>query len=173
MSSENPCRWNLPKKKLILDTTICIDLFHGQLLDKATKLPYELALPDVIVHELISPPGEMFIQAGFSEIHLSGEYSEQIILLRNHYSKPSTNDLFALLLAKIDSCALITGDDALRKAANEEGVPVFGLLWFLDRLVDQEILTTKEAADALRKVLEQGSWLPKKECEARFKKWSG
>jgi rRNA-processing protein FCF1 len=160
MSSENPCRWNLPKKKLILDTTICIDLFHGQLLDKATSLPYELALPDVIVHELISPPGEMFIQAGFSEIYLSGEYSEQIILLRSHYSKPSTNDLFALLLAKINSCALITGDDALRKAANEEGVPVFGLLWFLDRLVDQKILTTKEAADALRKVLAQGSWLP-------------
>jgi hypothetical protein len=44
--------------------------------------------------------------------------------------------LFALLLAKINSCALITGDDALRKAAKEEGVPVHGLLWILDRLVE-------------------------------------
>jgi predicted nucleic acid-binding protein len=162
----------LPRRKLILDTTICIDLFHGELLDNATRLPYELALPDVIFHELISPPGEMFLQAGFSEIHLSGEYTEQIILLRNRYPKPSTNDLFALLLAKIHSCPLITGDDTLRKAANEEGVPVYGLLWLLDTLVDQAILTTEEASDSLRKMLAGGSWLPKKECEARLKKWS-
>jgi len=161
----------LPKKKLILDTTICIDLFNGQLLGKATRLPYELVLPDVIVHELISPPGELFIQSGFSTLQVREDFIEQIIVLRKHYSKPSTNDLFALLLAKINSCPLITGDDALRKAANAEGVRVYGLLWFLDRLIDQKILPKNEAADALEKVLAQGSWLPKKECEARFKKW--
>jgi predicted nucleic acid-binding protein len=77
------------------------------------------------------------------------------------------------LLAKINSCPLITGDDALRKTANEEGVPVNGLLWFLDRLVEHKILIAKEAAGALKKILAQGSWLPKKECEARLKKWSG
>jgi len=163
---------NLPKKKLILDTTICIDLFHAQILGKAIRLPYELVLPDVIVHELINPPGELFIQSGFSTLQLGEDIIDQIILLREHYSKPSTNDLFALLLAKINTCPLITGDDALRKAANEEGVTVYGLLWFLDRLVEQKILTTKEAVDALKKVLAQGSWLPKKECEAHFKKWS-
>jgi rRNA-processing protein FCF1 len=124
MNSENPCRLNLPKKKLILDTTICIDLFHAQILGKAIRLPYELVLPDVIVHELINPPGELFIQSGFSTLQLGEDIIDQIILLREHYSKPSTNDLFALLLAKINTCPLITGDDALRKAANEEGVPV-------------------------------------------------
>jgi hypothetical protein len=34
-------------------------------------------------------------------------------------------------------------------------------------------LTAKEAAGALKEILAQGSWLPKKECEARLKKWSG
>jgi len=161
----------LPKKKIILDTTICIDLFHGQLLEKVKRLPYELALPDVIVHELITPPGEVFIQAGFSVLQLSEEVIEQVIVLREHYPKPSTNDLFALLLAKINSCELITGDDALRNAASKEGVPVHGLLWLFDRLIEQRILTTNEAADALKKILAQGSWLPKKECEARLKRW--
>jgi hypothetical protein len=67
---------------------------------------------------------------------------------------------------------LLTGDDALRKAAIEEGVPVNGFLWLIDRLVEHVILTGKEAAGALKAILAQGSWLPKKECEARLKKWS-
>lgn len=161
----------MPKKKIILDTTICIDLFHGQLLQRAIELPYDLVLPDVIVAELINPPGELFVQSGFSILRLNEKAIEQIIVLREHYPKPSTNDLFALLLAKINYCALITGDDALRQAAINEGVPVYGLLWLLDRLIEQGILTANEAADALKKILDKGSWLPRKECEARLKKW--
>jgi len=163
----------LPKKKIVLDTTICIDLFHGHLLKKTTALPYELLLPDVIVEELINPPGEVFIQSGFSISQIDEEAIGEIFALREHYPKPSTNDLFALLMAKINSCPLITGDDALRKAAKEEGIPVNGLLWFLDRLIEHKILTAKEAAGALKEIVAQGSWLPKKECEARLKKWSG
>lgn len=163
----------MPKKKIVLDTTICIDLFHGHLLKKTTELPYEFLLADVIVEELINPPGEVFIHSGFSISQIGEEAIGEIFRLRAHYPKPSTNDLFALLLAKINSCPLVTGDDALRKAANEEGVPVNGLLWFLDRLAQHKILTAKEAAGALKEILAQGSWLPKKECEARLKKWSG
>jgi predicted nucleic acid-binding protein len=163
----------LPKNKLVLDTTVCIDLFNGQLLEGATRLPYELALPDVIIAELIQPPGEMFIQSGFLKLHLGENAISQIIGLRERFPRPSTNDLFALLLAKINSCALITGDDALRKAAKEEGVPVHGLLWILDRLVEYKILTPAEAADSLEKIMAEGSWLPKKECEARLKRWKG
>jgi len=161
----------LPKKKLILDTTVCIDFFKGQLLEKVTRLPYELVLPDVIVAELIDPPGELFIRSGFSILHLDENAIEEITVLRERYPKPSTNDLFALLLAKINSCELITGDDALRKAAKDKGVLVHGLLWILDRLIDYRILTPIEAAEALERILAEGSWLPKNECEARLKRW--
>jgi predicted nucleic acid-binding protein len=171
MPSENPCRWNLPKGKLILDTTICIDLFHGNLLEKTTRLPYDFMLPDVIADELIDPPGDLFIQSGFSKLQLDEKAIKQIIILREHYPRASTNDLFALLLAKINSCILITGDADLRKAADEEELRVHGLFWILDKLVGQKNLTPGEAAVALGKILAQGSWLPKKECEARFKKW--
>jgi len=161
----------LPKNKLVLDTTVCIDLFNGQLLERAARVPYELVLPDVIVAELIHPPGEMFIQSGFSKLQLDETAIKQIIGLRERFPRPSTNDLFALLLAKINSFALLTGDDALRKAAKEEGVPVHGMLWILDRLIEYKILTPVEAADSLEKILAEGSWLPKNECEARLKRW--
>jgi predicted nucleic acid-binding protein len=161
----------LPKNKLVFDTTVCIDLFNGRLLERINRLPYELALPDVIAAELIHPPGHLFIQAGFSTLQLDEDAIGQIIALRDRFPKPSTNDLFALLLAKINSCALITGDDALRKAAKEEGIPAHGLLWILDRFIDYKTLTPIEAADALEKIIAEGSWLPKKECEYRLKRW--
>ncbi|HSB05283.1 MAG TPA: DUF3368 domain-containing protein, partial [Thermodesulfobacteriota bacterium] len=116
----------MPKNKLVFDTTVCIDLFNGRLLERAARLPYELALPDVIVAELIDPPGELFIQAGFSRLQLDENAIRQFIVLRERFPRPSTNDLFALILAEINSCALITGDEALRKAAKEEGVSVHG-----------------------------------------------
>jgi len=156
---------------LVLDTTVCIDLFNGGLVERAASLPYEMALPDVIAAELIHPPGDLFIQCGFSKLQVDENAIVQITVLRERFPRPSTNDLFALHLAKINSCALITGDDALRKAAKEEGVSVHGLLWILDRLIEHKILAPIEAADALEKIIAEGSWLPKSDCEARLKRW--
>jgi hypothetical protein len=115
----------LPEKKIVLDTTICIDLSHGHLLKKTTELPSEFLLADVIVEELINPPGKVFVQAGFSISKISEEAIGKIFELRTHYPKPSTNDLFAFLLAKINSCPLLTGDDALSRSllCREDGSP--------------------------------------------------
>jgi predicted nucleic acid-binding protein len=163
----------LPKKILVLDTTVCIDLFNGGLLEKALQLPYDLVLPDVIIEELINPPGEELVKIGYSVLPLGKEGVEQVLALRERYRKPSTNDLFALVLAKLNSCPLVTGDDSLRRAAKDEGLQVYGSLWVLDRLIDHHILSSLEAAVSLEKILEKGSWLPRKECEARLKRWRG
>lgn len=134
-------------------------------------MPYELVLPDVIVSELINPSGEYLIQIGYTMSRLHEDRINKIAELREKYTKPSTNDLFALLLAKINSCALLTGDNDLRKAAGEEGVPVHGLFWILDELIEYNILTPLEAADALEKIRAEGSWLPNKEYDAHLRRW--
>ncbi|OGP92127.1 MAG: hypothetical protein A2157_13560 [Deltaproteobacteria bacterium RBG_16_47_11] len=161
----------MQKKKLVLDTTICIDLVNGQLLKKVTSLPYELVLPDVIVEELIEPPGEYLIQIGYKKLQLDEEAIDQVIDLRERYSRLSTNDLFALLVAKINSCEILTGDNDLRNVAKEEGVPVHGIFWILDNLVEYNVLTPEEAADALERIKAEGSWLPKREYEVHLKRW--
>ncbi|MEN6621994.1 MAG: DUF3368 domain-containing protein [Smithella sp.] len=158
-------------KKLILDTSICIDLYNGKLLEAVLLLPYKFFLPDVIIAELIEPVGELLIKMGYAEKRTSGEETKNIFALRDKYTGPSTNDLFALLLAKRNGCPLITGDHALRKAADQEAVIVHGLLWLIDALVDSKIVTGTQAAEALESIIAAGSWLPKRECEERFKKW--
>jgi predicted nucleic acid-binding protein len=158
-------------KKLILDTSICIDLYHGKLLKAVLQLQRKIVLPDVIIAELEEPAGELLLKIGFIQEGTSGEETEDIIALRNEYANPSTNDLVALYLARRNACYLITGDNALRNAAKQEGVTVHGLLWLMDALVELEIINKSKASEALNSIIEAGSWLPKRECEERFKKW--
>ena len=74
-------------------------------------------------------------------------------------------------MAKRNACYLITGDNALRNAAKQEGVTAHGIFFLLDEMVKCNILRERQAADALEEIIAEGSWLPKKECEERFKKW--
>lgn len=158
-------------KKIILDTSVCIDLNNGKLLKTVLQLAYEFVLPDVIIAELEEPAGKMLLKIGFVEEGTTGEETEVIYSLRNKYKEPSFNDLMALLLAKRNVCYLITADNALRNAAKQEGVTVHGLLWLMDVLVELKIITKSNAFKALKSIIEAGSWLPKRECEERFKKW--
>ena len=158
-------------KKLILDSSICIDLHHGKLLEAVLQLQHKIVLPDVIIAELGEPDGELLLEIGFIEESTSGEETKDIVSLRNKYASPSTNDLIALYLAKRDTCYLITGDNALRNAARQEGVTTHGLLWLFDEMVSDSILSGLQASNALRMIILEGSWLPKRECEERFKKW--
>jgi predicted nucleic acid-binding protein len=158
-------------KKLILDTSVCIDLYNGKLLEAVLQLPYKFVLPDVIIAELSVPPGKLLMQLGFTEENTSGAEIQIIAALRNKYLVPSFNDLLALLLAKRNACTLITGDNALRNAAKSEAVTIHGLLWLMDEMVKCDVLTGAQAADALDRIIAEGSWLPKKECEERLKKW--
>jgi predicted nucleic acid-binding protein len=158
-------------KKLILDTSICIDLYRGKLLKAVLQLKHKIILPDVMIAELEEPAGELLLKIGFVQEGTSGEEIKDIIALRNEYASPSTNDLVALYLAKRNACYLITGDNALRNAAKQEGVTAHGLLWLMDALVEFKIITKANASEALKNIIEAGSWLPNRECEERFKKW--
>lgn len=158
-------------KKIILDTSVCIDLYNGQLLETALQLPYQFVLPDVIMAELDEPDGDTLQKLGFVVEGTSGKEIQLLSSLRNEYLKPSFNDLLSLLLAKRNSCYLITGDNALRNAARHEGVMAHGLLWLLDEMVLSGSLSEPQASSALKMIVAKGSWLPKKECDDRFKKW--
>lgn len=158
-------------KKLILDSSICIDLHHGKLLKAVLQLQCKVALPDVIIAELDEPAGDLLLKIGFMAEGTSGEETKEIITLRNKYASPSTNDLIALYLAKHNACYLITGDNTLRNAAKREGVTAHGLLWLMDTLIEKENITKSKALEALENIIDAGSWLPKRECEERFKKW--
>lgn len=159
--------------RCILDSSICVDLSNGGLLEIALRLPHTLLLPDVVVQELKEPVGPDLVGLGYAPISLPGEGMALLSSLVELYRKPSFVDLFALACAKAHLCLLLTGDADLRTASDKEGVEVHGVLWILDGLVAQDLLVGADAANALERIVASGARLPKNECDSRFKAWRG
>ena len=155
----------------VADTSIWIDLYRGDILEKAFQLPLRLVAPDVIVQELEEPDGHELVRLGLESRELSGEQVAEVASLVSKYRGTCTNDLFALVLAKALNATLLTGDGKLRQAADHEKVLVHGTLWMLDEMIRNRVIAPARAADALQKMLDAGSRLPKDEVNHRLRIW--
>lgn len=80
--------------------------------------------------------------------------------LSNQYHKTSMYDLMALSLAKQESCPLLTGDKALRDAAQKEVVLIKGTVWVLEQLVVHQKIVKNQAITALDIMKSKGRRLP-------------
>jgi len=159
-------------RKCILDSSICIDLFHGGLVEVSLQLPYTFVIPDVVLSEELNETQRIeFTGTGYGVESLSSEGVSEVLALVPKYVRPSRIDLFALVCTKKCEGILLSGDKSLRKAAEEEKVEVHGLLWVLDGLIDRKLLLPMEARAALIKMLEHGARLPKDDCDNRLKQW--
>ncbi len=160
------------KQRLVVDTSVCIDLFNGRIVSETVRLPYDFLLPDVIlVEELKEPSGEELIRRGFIAAGTTGEEMRTVEELSKKYGRPSRNDLFALTIAKVRGLTLLGGDKDLRNSARREGVAVHGTIWILDRLIAESNIIDEIAADALERIMSSGARLPRKECTDRLRKW--
>jgi hypothetical protein len=65
----------------------------------------------------------------------------------------------------------MTGDNLLRKAASNDLITVWGILYVFDELVRTGLISPAVACVKLHFLLETGSRLPKEECLVRFAKW--
>jgi predicted nucleic acid-binding protein len=155
----------------VVDANVLIDLHVGRLLADLCRLQCRMIVPDVIAAELIDPDGTRLAEAGLEVHEFSGDQVLEVIRLRPRFNQVSTNDLFALVLAKALEATLLTGDRHLRQIADGEGMAVHGTLWVLDKLVQLRIINPRQASAAMRRMLDQGRRLPMIECEQRFRLW--
>jgi predicted nucleic acid-binding protein len=157
----------------VADTSVILDLVAGNLLSRLVKASVGLRVPDVVVaEELLSVDGQRLANQGLLQvIELPGELVIETAALMERYRRPSQNDLFGLALARAEHLKLVTGDAALRRAAETEGVETHGVLWLLDGLVEQNELSPAEACRALGKMIEAGTRLPLTEVRARLERW--
>jgi len=153
----------------IVDANILIDLHVGGLLQEIFRLPFRLAAPDVIVAERLEPDGETLAGYGLESVELAGNRVLEVASLLARHRSVSTNDLFALVLAQTHGATLLTGDRHLSKVADQEGVMVHGTLWVLDEMVRLRVVAPVQAAQALERMLKQGSRLPRAECQKRLR----
>jgi len=157
---------------MVTDTNIWIDLENGGIVTEVFQLPHRFLIPDFAIPELIRPGWEILEVLGLESRELSAEHVFELAQLRQTHRNLSVIDLAAFLLAKMLDATLLTGDWRLTELAIINGLSVHGVLWLLDELVHFLVLTPKQAAIALRRMLEQGARLPPDDCSDRLVNWS-
>ena len=165
----------MPMEYISSDTNVWLDF---ALIDRL-ELPFRLRFiylmhEDVIEDELLSPPGlgARLIALGLVKTELTIEEFFLAEEFKRKYVRTSTYDCIALAIAKNRRIILLTGDAALRRAAQAEGVRVMGTIGILDRLKHESRIAGEEYVLCIRKLLELNGGkvrLPKDELEKRLK----
>lgn len=144
----------------ISDANILIDVEAGGLMAPMFSLGYQFAVPDVLYFEELAEHHAHWRDMGLIVQSLSSEGVARVQALSQKYKRPSRNDLFALALAQQAQCPLLTGDAALRSAAETEQVEVKGTIWLVTEMVRKQCITATVARAAYTAMQEQGRRLP-------------
>lgn len=160
---------------LVNDAGILIDLLKADLIAPFFRMEYELHVTDFVVAEVKEENADQlhaFVQSG-RLIKKSFDFDElkEIQVLEERHKALSVPDCSCLYLSRKLSATLLTGDAALRKIAEENAIPVHGLLWIFDELVQNGRISRKTACEKLAHIRSVNPRLPVDACENRLKKW--
>lgn len=153
---------------LISDANILIDLEEGGLIELMFQLSYRFSIPDILFVEELEEEHQHLVDLGLQLSEISGETMTYAMDLIPRYTRASRNDCFALALASQEECTLLTGDRALRNAAEAEQVMVRGTLWLVELMVRQSLINIEQAREAYDRMKEAGRRLPWSIAEARL-----
>ncbi len=145
---------------LISDANILIDMEEGGLLEAMFQLPYDFATPDILFVEELEEDHPHLQDLGLALKEVSAESMMYAMQLTGTYTQASRNDCFALALAKQEQCPLLTGDMALRKAAEKEAAIVKGTVCLVSQLVVHQQINTEQARAAYKQMQANGRRLP-------------
>lgn len=166
------------EKIVVSDTNIFIDLISVDLLDGFFSLPWEIHTTDMVIDELIRSEQheaiEQFRQNGSLNIKsFDGEELLQIVKMKTERqtSNASIQDCSVWKLAKDLECALLTGDNKLRRVVQNDNIEVHGILYLFDKMLEHEIMDNETAIDKLKSLYSINSRLPKEEIDKRITLW--
>lgn len=145
---------------LISDANILMDIEVGDLVAPMFSLGYQFAVPDVLYFDELEEQHAHLLDMGLKTMTLSEKSVARVEALSQTYARPGRNDLFALALAEDRQCPLLTGDAALRQAAETEQVEVKGTVWLIAEMVREQRITIAVARAALHKMRVNGRRLP-------------
>jgi predicted nucleic acid-binding protein len=157
----------------ISDANILIDVEVGGLQAPMFSLGYRFVVPDVLYWEELADQHAHWLGMGLQIQSLSAEGVARVQTLSQKHQRPSRNDLFALALAEHAQCPLLTGDAALRSAAQAEHIEVKGTVWLVEEMLRKKCITATVARVAFKTMQEQGRRLPWELAEHMLKTMEG
>ncbi|WP_313382981.1 PIN domain-containing protein [Pantoea sp.] len=145
---------------LISDANILIDLEEGELIRFLFHLPYQFTVPDLLFYDELAEHHAYLLEQGLHLGEMTPETLRYVSQLVTRFQGPSRYDCFALALARQEKCPLLTGDKALRLAAQAEQVEVRGTLWLVEEMVRYALIDHAAAHRAYLLMRASGRRLP-------------
>lgn len=144
----------------ISDANILIDVEVGGLIAPMFSLGYQFVVPDVLYWEELAEHHAHWLDMGLQIQSLSAQGVARVQTLGQKHKRPSRNDLFALALAEQAQCPLLTGDAALRSAAEAEHIEVKGSVWLVAEMLRKQCINLTVARAAFERMRDEGRRLP-------------
>lgn len=139
---------NITKKIIITDTNIITDLNNANILDEFVKID-NVYMSDIVKNDEINlKTCDAKIIKKIKTISVTSNDILETNKLSQTVGKLSTYDLINFVIAKNNDYILATGDDALKKFAEKNGVIVFRTLKLIKLMIDNDIISCEKALDA-------------------------
>lgn len=161
---------------VISDSSVLMDLANSGLVEAALLLPFEFVIPDVMVAEELLDLGdytaEQLLALGFKEGTLDGRGVATAFAYTSTFrAELSRQDCFALTLAEMRQCILMTGDRRLRLVAESKSIEVHGLIWLIDLMIEHAVITHGDILAGLERLASDPKVrLPRKLLNERLQK---
>jgi hypothetical protein len=126
---------------------------------------------DILREELLNPPFDSLAEMGLLDEPLTPAEVAEIPGFVERYPKLSYYDVSVMILARSKSTVLISGDEALRYAAADNGVDCHGTCWLIDYLASEGHITYSEAIGAYNMIRDKPRYPPKEECHTLLAGW--
>lgn len=160
---------------VIKDACILFDLIDLGLLDCFYQLRLTVITTPEVLAEVTDDNQSLQIQHhidnGNLHIDTFGVW-ETILEIVENSPGLSLTDAAVLEAATRRDAAILSSDKSLRNESNRRGIPVKGLLWVLEELYRQGILTLNVAIEKLKAYPEVNKRAPKSEIERLIQKLS-
>lgn len=139
---------NITKKIIITDTNIITDLNNANILDEFVKID-NVYMSDIVKNDEINlKTCDAKIIKKIKTISVTSNDILETNKLSQTVGKLSTYDLINFVIAKNNDYILATGDDALKKYAERNGVEVFRTLKLIKLRIDNDIISCEKALEA-------------------------
>ena len=161
-------------KIAVHDANIIFDIIDGGFADLWFALGIETHTTELILAEIQEKHQREVIDTYVRAEKLivdSFDNLSDIVELHDTTTGLSIQDCSILYLSERIGAMLLTGDNRLRKVADNRNIEVHGTLWMLDRLIEANLLNPIPAIEKLLKLLEINPRLPQAECQKRINKW--
>ncbi len=157
--------------RCVIDTSVLIDLWNGDLLRAVFELEMILVAPTPILDKLQEPDRNTLLELGLKHNILSIEQLTESNMMSVNEPQLSLADCSAFIVARDNKWPLLTGDRRLRQKAEDEDLEMHGVLWLIDLIEARGDVDGRILATSLRKMLDAGARLPDDECKTRFERW--